>query len=261
MRLKAIFTSIALCLLFSVSSYAKGKTKQMYYQLETYYFSTPQQEAVIDQYLGKAYLPALHGYGLKNIGVFKPIANDTTSSKVVYVVIAFSSWKQVREISEKLQTNLDYRGRAAAFLGAPFDHAAYNRKTITLMKAFSMAPTLELPILTAPLSERVYELRSYESASDNLFKNKVEMFNEGGEVALFKSLGFNAIFYGEVVVGAKMPNLMYITSFNNMNDRNAHWEIFRNDPVWKELSTKAEYQHNVSKSEIILTHPAAYSDF
>jgi hypothetical protein len=206
-------------------------------------------------------LPALHGYGLKNIGIFKPIANDTAVNKVVYILVPFSSWQQISAIGNKLKTNQDYITKAAAFLGAPFDAPAYKRKETTLIKAFSVAPRLELPALTTPLSERVYELRSYESASDNLFKSKVHMFNEGGEVALFKRLGFNAIFYGEVVAGANMPNLVYMTSFNSMDDRNKHWDIFRSDPEWKTLSGNPIYQHTVSKADIILTRPAPYSDY
>jgi hypothetical protein len=261
MRLPAIKTFFSLFLLCTINLYAAGKPKPEYYQLETYYFSTQQQEALIDQYLEKAYMPALHGYGLKNIGVFKPIANDTAASKVVYVFITFSSWKQVLDIAEKLKTNQDYKANGAGFLGAAFDAPACKRKEITLIKAFSMAPRMVLPALTAPLAERVYELRSYESATDNLFTNKVQMFNEGGEVALFKRLGFNAIFYGEVLAGAKMPNLVYMTSFNSMDDRNKHWDIFRNDPEWKSLSANPVYQHNVSRADIILTKPAPYSDY
>jgi hypothetical protein len=47
MRLPAMFAIISLCLLFSVSSHAKGKTKPEYYQFESYYFSTQQQEALV----------------------------------------------------------------------------------------------------------------------------------------------------------------------------------------------------------------------
>lgn len=261
MRLPKLFSLLSICLLLAISTQAKSKTKEVIYQLETYYFSTPQQEAIIDNYLKSAYLPALHGYGLKSIGVFKPIANDTAVNKVVYILVAFSSWQQILAIGHKLKVNQEYITNAAAFLGTPFDAPAYKRKEITLIKAFSLAPKLELPALTGPLAERVYELRSYESASDNLFKSKVHMFNEGGEVALFKRLGFNAIFYGEVVAGAKMPNLVYMTSFNNLSDRNKHWEAFSKDPEWKTLSGNPIYQHTVSKADIILTRPAPYSDY
>jgi hypothetical protein len=30
------------------------------------------------------------------------------------------------------------------------------------------------------------------------------MFNVGGEIDLFEQLGFNAVFYGEVISGAKL---------------------------------------------------------
>ncbi len=73
------------------------------------------------------------------------------------------------------------------------------------------------------------------------------MFNEGGEIALFEQLRFNAIFYGEVLAGSKMPNLMYMASFENMEVRNEHWKTFSASPVWKMLSADPQYQNNVSK--------------
>jgi hypothetical protein len=87
------------------------------------------------------------------------------------------------------------------------------------------------------------------------------MFNEGGEVGLFKRLNFNAVFYAQVLAGNKMPNLMYMTTFENMQDREAHWKAFGDDPFWKKLSSLPEYQHNVSHADIIFLHPVAYSDF
>jgi hypothetical protein len=58
-----------------------------------------------------------------------------------------------------------------------------------------------------------------------------------------------------------MPNLMYMTSFENMADREAHWQTFRDDSEWKQLSAKQEYKNNVSRNETILTHPTDYSDY
>jgi hypothetical protein len=106
----------------------------------------------------------------------------------------------------------------------------------------------------------VYELRSYESASEKIHENKVQMFNEGGEIDIFSRLGFNAIFYGQVVFGAKMPNLMYLTAFENMDARKEHWQSFSSDSTWKVLRAKKEYQNNVSKSEIVFLRPTQYSD-
>ena len=87
------------------------------------------------------------------------------------------------------------------------------------------------------------------------------MFNEGGEVALFKRLNFNAIFYSKAITGARTPNLIYMTSFNNMSDRDAHWKTFGSDPEWKKLSSAPEYLKTVSRNETILMKAKTYGDF
>jgi hypothetical protein len=86
------------------------------------------------------------------------------------------------------------------------------------------------------------------------------MFNKG-EVDLFERLGFNALFYARVLSGSRMPNLMYMTCFDNKAGRDEHWKAFSNDAVWKQLSAMPEYAHNVSKSNIFFLQPVAYSDF
>jgi len=87
------------------------------------------------------------------------------------------------------------------------------------------------------------------------------MFNEGGEIDIFSKLDFNAVFYSEVIAGSQMPNLMYMTTFENKADRDAHWDAFRDDANWKELSARPEYKNNVSRSVITFLRPADYSDF
>jgi hypothetical protein len=122
-------------------------------------------------------------------------------------------------------------------------------------------PAPAVPKLSSPKAQRIYELRSYEGPTEKLYRNKVQMFNEGGEVALFQRLNFNAVFYASVLAGARMPNLMYMTSFENMADRDAHWKTFGNDPEWKILSAKPEYQNNVSHIDITFLTATDYSDF
>ncbi|WP_229725069.1 NIPSNAP family protein [Hymenobacter baengnokdamensis] len=85
------------------------------------------------------------------------------------------------------------------------------------------------------------------------------MFNAGGEIRLFNRLGFNGVFYGEVVFGSNMPNLMYMTSFKSMPDREAHWKAFSSDPEWLKLKALPQYQHNVSHTDITFLRPTAYS--
>ena len=85
------------------------------------------------------------------------------------------------------------------------------------------------------------------------------MFNNG-EMGIFSKLNFNAIFYGKVLAGSNMPNLMYMTSFENKEDREAHWKAFSADPDWKKMSSDPQYDHNFLKADIQLLRPTDYSD-
>ncbi len=258
----AKFLLLSICF-FSISTfaYSGNKPKKEIYQLTVYQYTTAAQETVLNNYLKNALLPALHKMGHKNIGVFKSLANDTAAVKMLYVYMPIKSLEDQQAIAEKLSKDAAYQTAGSDYINAVYTNAAYKRMEVILLKAFSLAPQMQLPKLTAPKNERVYELRSYESASEKIFANKVHMFNEGGEVDLFKSLNFNAVFYAEVIAGSHMPNLMYMTSFENKTDRDAHWKSFVDSPVWKKLSAMPEYQKNVSHIDIMFLQPLEYSDF
>ena len=86
------------------------------------------------------------------------------------------------------------------------------------------------------------------------------VFPSFGEISLFKRMNFNAVFYSEVVAGSHQPNLMYMTSFNNIADRDEHWKVFGSDPEWTKLKVMPEYLNSVSKNEQILLNPTEFSE-
>jgi hypothetical protein len=232
-----------------------------YYQIQVYRLTGKVQEEKVDNFLKNAYLPALHRAGIKSVGVFKPIETDTLSGKRVYVWVPFSSLEQFAKIQDVLHKDEEFQMSGKDFLGAPFDLIPFVRKESILLRAFPDAPNFILPNFQTAPSTRIYELRSYEGPTENLFRKKVQMFNEGGEMKIFSSLNFNALFYSEVISGSTMPNLMYMTTFSDMESRKAHWDAFKNHPDWKKLSGMAEYKNTVSKSVILFLHPTDYSDF
>jgi hypothetical protein len=257
--MKKILTCIICICCLSAS--ANNKPKKEYYRITVYHYATAQQEQVLDYYFQNALLPALHRYGYKNIGVFKSLANDTVTDKTVYIFMPLKSVDEALKVKTRLEKDSTYSKAGSEYLNAVYTVPAYTRMEIILTEAFPLAPKMELPKLNGPKNERVYELRSYESATEKIFDNKVKMFNEGDEIGLFKRLGFNAVFYSRVISGSKMPNLMYMTTFENKADRDAHWKNFSADPYWKKLSSMQEYQHNVSHIDIYFLRPAEYSDF
>jgi len=234
-----------------------------FYQIKVYHLSSSAQENVVDEYLEQAYLPAMHRAGIKHVGVFKPVASSDGSKpdeKLIYVLIPFGSQKDFFKIESKLSKDQQYQSAGAKYLNAPYTNPPFDRIETILLNAFEKNPKYSLPDLDGPKKDRIYELRSYEGHTENISANKIKQFNDGDEVGLFKRLGFNAVFYGEVVAGSTMPNLMYMTTFENKADRDAHWDTFRSDAYWKELSSLPEYQHNVSKNVTLFLHPTDYSD-
>jgi hypothetical protein len=242
-------------------TFAPLAAKQEFFSLRIYQLKNKEQEDRVDAYLKNALLPALHRLGIPEVGVFRPVGNDTAAIRRIYVLIPVRSPEQLATLPASLALDALYRADGKDYLEATFDNSPYLRIESILLQAFPDMPRHKAPkALQGPIAERVYELRSYESPTEKYFTSKVKMFNEGGEIGLFQKLGFNAVFYSSVLSGAHMPNLMYMTSFDNMAAREEHWKTFGNDPFWKALSASPEYQHNVSHIDIVFLHPAEYSD-
>ena len=258
--MKYIFVAVGL--FFSMSSISQTNLqKKDYFELKVYEYKTSEQEKMIDQFLSQAYLPYLHKKGIKQVGVFTNIANDTATIKKLFVLVPHKNISDIPNINKAMFADDEVSKNGKAYLEATSEQPAFDRIVGYVLEGFRFAPTLMIPKLKSSANERVYELRSYESASEKKYWKKVEMFNEGGEIDLFARLNFNAVFYAEVVSGPTMPNLMYMTSFENMEDRNAHWKTFSNDPKWKELLSMKEYEKTVSKNVTLFLRAKSYSDY
>jgi hypothetical protein len=261
--MKTVFNSLFIIVFFAgLTAWAvPGKKKAAeFYQLTVYHYNTTQQEQLLDNYLQQALLPALHRNNISKAGVFKAIANDTAALKTLYVLIPFKNIETIAELEDKLVADKDYNSNGAAFLNVPYNNPAFSRLETIILKSFTLGPKLSEPVLTASKNNRVYELRSYEGPSQKIYKNKVQMFNQGDEFDIFNRLHFNPVFYGEVIAGSKMPNLMYITSYESMDDRNTHWKAFGSDSAWVKLKTMPEYQNNLSHMDITFLRGVEYSD-
>ncbi len=249
---------LGLILLVSVA--AKDPASS-YYEIRVYRLADSADETRMDNYLQKALLPALHRMGIKNVGVFKPIKEDTIYNKRMYVLIPYKSLTEFEKTSASLLKDAQYLTDGSDYVNSSHADPPYTRMETIVLKSFKYMPSPAVPNLKAPKEERVYELRSYEGATEKLYQSKVHMFNEGGEIALFTRLNFNAVFYGEVLSGSSMPNLMYMTSFENKADRDAHWKSFSAAPEWKAIVDLPQYKNTVSKNTQFLLNPTSYSDF
>lgn len=237
------------------------RVNRQLYQLKIYSFKNSEQANLTDSFLSGSYLPAMKKLGISNIGVFKTRDDEVDSLSKTYVLMPFKSLDDFLKLDTKLLNDDVFLQSGKEYLNASHTNPPYNRIQSVLLRAFEDMPIMELPKLSGPKSERIYELRSYESATEALYRNKVEMFNAGGEIKIFSKLDFNAVFYAEVLSGANMPNLMYMTTFENMDARDAHWKNFVDSEDWKTLKVEPQYQNNVSHADIMLLKPAEYSDY
>lgn len=242
-------------LLFSATPWSFSPPRKEYYELKIYHVRGPQM-ALMDNYLQNAYLPAAHRAGIKNVGVFKAMDNDS----LLYVLTPFQSLDQLTGLSQKLDKDKAYQTAGKEYIDSPLKEPAYQRYETVIMEAFETMPVHAKSGLTVPMSERVYELRDYESSSEKRYLNKVKMFDDGGEVEIFKKLGFHPIFFAKVIAGSHMPNLMYLITFSDKASRDAHWKAFGGDADWSKLKSMPEYQQNTSKTGGKFVRPTEYSD-
>lgn len=249
-----------LFLMVGLTAFAQAPQRE-FYQIKIYTVNNKEQENRVEQYLKDAYIPAMHRMGVKTIGVFKPVATDTAAyGKLVYVLTPMKTLDQILVIPKKLSADAAYLSAGKDYIEADYKNPPYARIETILLQAFPDAPMLNLPKLTGAKSERIYELRSYEGQTEKIHQNKVKMFNAGGEIKIFTKLGFNAVFYGQVVSGSHMPNLMYMTTFENKASRDEHWKAFGSSPEWSKLKVEPEYQNNMLKNTSYFMYPAEYSD-
>jgi len=245
--------------LLSASAYASSakaaKNEPEYYELRVYNFKTDVQQRLVEDYYKDAAMPALNKLGCKHIGVFtelKPVGQTR-----LFVIITYTGIQHFASVNTTLDNDAEYQQQAAAYLNAPVSAPAYERIESSLLKAFAHMPRMNAPAAT----QRIFELRQYQSSSEAAGKKKIEMFNYKGEIDIFKRLGFKPVFFGETIIGNARPNLTYMVTFEDMAAHDAHWKAFGSDPGWKKISSVPEYADALLVSKITATFivPGSYS--
>ncbi|MGH9611511.1 MAG: NIPSNAP family protein [Bryobacteraceae bacterium] len=236
---------------------ADGKGRQ-YYELRHYHFESSEQHKLTDGYLHDALVPGLNRLGVSPVGVFGVTIGIESSS--LYVLIPSASVETLVTAEFRLAGDADYMKAAEEYLHAPAKAPAYVRVESSLMIAFEGKPTVTVPPVTADHGARVFELRTYESPSDFDHRRKVEMFHSG-EFGIFEKAGFWQIFYGDTLVGPRMPNLTYMIGFPSLTERDAKWKAFFDDPDWKKLSgsPRFNFESIVTNVDNLILSPTAYS--
>jgi NIPSNAP len=198
-----------------------------YYKLRN---GADNQRQRLSQFLEHNYVPAIQRVGAGPIGVF---ANSIgPDGPFLMLVTQFPSMAGFEQCRDKLSADSDFAKALDAFNAQP--GLSYERGERMLLRAFEGMPRIEVPPGDSKRPARIFEVRMYESNNLSTLRRKLNMFNSG-EMGVFKRLGMQPVFFGEMIVGPKLPNLVYMLSFDDLAAREKAWRAFGGDPEWKKL--------------------------
>ncbi|MGA2176612.1 MAG: NIPSNAP family protein [Verrucomicrobiota bacterium] len=235
------------------------KTAQrQFYELRLYRLRRGPKTELFDRFFRDAAVPALNRAGIERVGVFSVMVGPESPTQ--YVLLAHPSLESLVTTPQRLAADAEYKKAGAEFLDAPAADPAYVRVESSLMISFESMPKLETPTFAGGGKGRFFELRTYESHSRKANDKKVEMFNRG-EIAIFRRAGLLPVFFGQTLIGARLPNLTYMLAFENQEAHEKNWAAFGADPEWKKLRSTPGYADAEIVSDIsnVFLRPAAYS--
>ncbi|MFZ0746146.1 MAG: NIPSNAP family protein [Terracidiphilus sp.] len=256
--LAASLASTAIALTSDSGAQVTEAPSREFYQIRQYRLQSGPQTALTENYLGTALIPALARMGMGPLGAFRlEIGSETP---VFYALIPGKSVQALAELDLRLASDAEFMKAAEPFWSAPATAPSFLRVDVSLLVAFEGWPKVTPPASAATKAKRIFQLRTYESPSFRDHVRKVEMFHSG-EFEIFKNAGFHAVFYGDTLIGPRMPCLTYMLSFADMTELDAKWDVFRNDPAWKKLSADARFNYEAIVSNIsnLILSPLAAS--
>lgn len=237
---------------------AQQQGEREYFELRRYHAIPGPRQRALTSFLGDVAVPAMNRVGVPTVGAFSVTYGE--NAPTVVLLLVHRSLDSVVTLRERLLADAEYRQAGAAVLEAPLADPAYVRVESSLMRAFADMPRLEIPAGSAARTPRIFELRRYESHSDQAALRKIEMFNnKGGEINIFRKTGLTPVFFGETLVGPHMPNLTYMLTFPDMATRDAAWATFQSDPEWRQLAGNPYYADTVSAITDVIMRPLAFS--
>ncbi|HEX4166691.1 MAG TPA: NIPSNAP family protein [Bryobacteraceae bacterium] len=258
MQRRRFLTALAAAPAIRLAEAQNSAAGREFYELRRYHLVSGPQQKLLSAFLAEALIPALNRLAITPVGAFDLYLGPETPS--LYLLMPSLSLEKLVTTEFALANDDEYQRKGEAFLKAPAKEPPYERVESKLLIAFEGYPKLTVPPVTAQHGDRVFQLRTYESPSNHDHQVKVEMFNSG-EFDAFKHAGFWSVFYGDALIGPRLPNLTYMLSFPDLGELTAKWKAFGADPGWKKLvgSSKFNYEPIVSNVTNLILNPTSYS--
>jgi len=239
------------------------QTRQIY---EWRIYTLTGDGAALDAFFAETLIPAYNRLGVR-AGAFQPMPPATPAKPAAaanepqpqrrYLMFAYSSIEEYLKVKRELWNDATFRAAAQSWFDATAPKPAYSNFESYLCEAFSNIPKMRTP----DKNRGLFELRIYRSPNEEANQRKIHMFNVDDEIRIFDSVGINSVCYGETLAGPKMPSLVYLTWYENLEARAAAWKKFGADPRWKQLRKSPKYAHTATDNTNQLLLPLPYSQF
>jgi hypothetical protein len=245
--LAASLATSAAALVGSAAAQQQPAAKREFYQIRRYNLMSGPQGKLTEDYFAKALIPALGRMSMGPVGAFRLDIGPETPQ--YYLLIPGSSADALATLDLQLAKDEAFLQTAAPYWNATAAAPAFQRIETSLLIAFEGWPRITPPGSAATKGKRIFQLRTYESPSNLEHVRKVEMFHKG-EFDYFQKAGCHPVFFGDTLIGPRMPCLTYMLSFANTEELDAGWDKFRADPDWKKLSADPRYAFDPIVSNI-----------
>jgi hypothetical protein len=226
-------------------------------ELKSYVCSSTEKRDRLVRVFDEALIPALNRLGAKKVGVLWTGAElnegNTNGSTTVWVVAAFPSLEACAASERALLADPAFVKAAAPLFEAPMKDPLFDSCSSALLAAFETVPQVK-QVTSSP--DRLLQLRIYNSYTTERNAKKVAMFEQGGEIGIFRACGMEPVFFGEAVAGDRLPNLTYLLAFANPAEKDAAWARFRAHPDWLKLKADPQYKDTANKITNIVLRPS-----
>lgn len=226
---------------------------KQYLELRLYSVSSEAQRARLDEFLAKVMVPALNRVGVSPVGVFQFQPEEGKEKNLnLYVLLPHPTVESLATMTARLVADKKFWKEGKDFLYVPKKEPLYDRVESSMFLAFDEAPKVVAP---KKVPTRIFQLRIYEAHSIERGQMKIQMFNAGREIQLFREAGMQPVFFGEALVGSKIPNLTYMVTFPDEEAKKANWDKFVKGEGWNKLKKDPIYKDTVSNITNLMLLP------
>ena len=235
-----------------VAAAADAPAGKTWIELRKYTFASVEKRQAFEAYLAQAAIPALNRAGVKPVGALtlskedNPKLTPAPEGLELYLVLPHPTADSVAALAYVLDRDAAYRAAGKDTIEAPRTSPAYVKVETALLTALDKMPKVEVPSTAA---DRVLQLRIYTGHNDERALRKMEMFDLGGEIEIFRRTGLNPVFFGRALAGPLLPNTTYMLGFDSTAAQAAAWKAFREDAEWNKL--KADPRFNDCEPSIV----------